>query len=745
MSMSSSTSAEHDTPFKKAYQRALKDYALTGEGEEALMCAYELGRKAVAEQMNILDLVALHQNTVWKALLCGTSIERMGAYLRRSEEFLAEVMAPFEMMHRGFDDTIHQLQQTNATLEQRVEERTRALRESQRDTADLARLYLILSSINSAIVRLQDREELFKEACRIAVNQGGYPVAWVSTRNSETVSDTWCHLAGGDPTCRTTPIDSISEEIGRSIEKVYEEGLPVVRHRDEENQVTFNGNAVAYAAYGLLPLKVEGKISGVLVLFSAEPDAFRPDEMRLLTEMAGDLSFAMEHIKKGEQLNYLAYYDQLTGLPNRSLLLEQLPLQLQAAERAGRIVVLLLVDLVHFSDVSDTYGRHVGDELLKQIARRFGESRNCEIVARLGAEKFALSFTNTNEPDLVAHLLEQEVFSTFAKPFQVGDTEAHIAVKVGISLFPADADDADTLYKYAEIALKRAHRKDEPYLLYDAAMNERIIHSVTMQAKLRKAIERGSLEVHYQPKVSAANGRLMGLEALLRYTDPETGIVMPGGFIPLLEETGMIIVIGDWVMRRAAEDLHRWRRLHLNPPRVAVNVSPIQLRQKNFIPSLRQILQDTGGLSDGLDMEITESAVMTEVKMNIPKLEAVREMGFHIAIDDFGTGYSSLSYLSQLPVNALKIDRSFIVEMTERPNSLAIVTAIITLAHSLGLEVVAEGVELEEQAKLLRLLRCELIQGNLYSRPLPASEIVHLFSLDRIPESEDRSQRTEDR
>ncbi|EKD33965.1 MAG: hypothetical protein ACD_75C02523G0001 [uncultured bacterium] len=174
-------------------------------------------------------------------------------------------------------------------------------------------------------------------------------------------------------------------------------------------------------------------------------------------------------------------------------------------------------------------------------------------------------------------------------------------------------------------------------------------------------------------------------------------------------------------------------------------MSPIQLRQKNFIQSLRQILQETGGLSDGLDMEITESAVMTEVKMNIPKLEAVREMGFHIAIDDFGTGYSSLSYLSQLPVNALKIDRSFIVEMTERPNSLAIVTSIITLAHSLGLEVVAEGVELEEQAKLLRLLRCELIQGNLYSRPLPASEIVHLFNLDRIPESEDRSQRTEGR
>ncbi len=744
--MGSQIPADQDTPFKNAYARALKEYALTEEGEEGLMCAYELGRRAVADQMNILDLVTMHQDVVWKAMRCGGSIERMSDYLRRSEEFLAEVMAPFEMMHRGFNDTIKQLQQANATLEQRVEERTYELRESQRITEDLARLYLILSSINSAIVRLEDREALFTEACRIAVNQGGYPVAWISMRNSgEIVSDTWCHLGGGSPNCQTSPVDAISEEVSSSIDRVYQEGVPIVRHRDEENPVTWNDFAGGFPAYGLLPLKIDGKVNGVFALFSSEPDAFKSEEMRLLTEMAGDLSFALEHIQKGEQLNYLAYYDLLTGLPNRSLLMEQLSLQLQAAERAGMIAVLLLVDLVHFSDVSDTYGRHVGDRLLKQIAERFGESRECETVAKLGAERFALSFTNTNEPDLVAHILEQEVFSTFAKPFQVDDTEIHIAVKVGISLFPADAGDAETLFKNAEIALKRAHRKDEPYLLYDAAMNDRIIHSVTMQAKLRKAIERGALDVHYQPKVSAANGRLMGLEALLRYTDPESGMVLPGGFIPLLEETGMIIVIGDWVMRRAAEDLYKWRRMKLNPPRVAVNVSPIQLRQKNFIPSLRQILQDTDGYSDGLDMEITESAVMTEVKQNIPKLEAVREMGFHIAIDDFGTGYSSLSYLSQLPVNALKIDRSFIVEMTERPNSMAIVSSIITLAHSLGLEVVAEGVELEEQAKMLRLLRCELLQGNLYSRPLPAEEVVQLFDLDRIPESEARGQRTEDR
>jgi EAL domain-containing protein (putative c-di-GMP-specific phosphodiesterase class I) len=248
-----------------------------------------------------------------------------------------------------------------------------------------------------------------------------------------------------------------------------------------------------------------------------------------------------------------------------------------------------------------------------------------------------------------------------------------------------------------------------------------------MEAKLRKAIELDQLVVHYQPKVSAADGRIVGMEALLRFDDPQTGLVFPKNFIHLLEETGLIFEVGFWVMRRVMEDLRHWRQLNLNPPRVAVNVSPIQLAQKTFLNVLRETLQDTGGRSDGLDIEITESAVMTEVRQNIPKLEAVREMGFQIAIDDFGTGYSSLSYLSRLPINSLKIDRSFIVDMTRHPNSLAIVTSIITLAHSLELEVVAEGVELKEQAKLLKLLRCELIQGNLYSRPLPAERIIPLL------------------
>jgi len=727
--VSSQTPADSATSFAAAYQQALVDYAFSGAGEEALMRAYELGRRAVAEQRNILDLVAMHQNFMCNAVPGSATKVQMGSYLNQSEEFLAEVLAPFEMMHRGFADTIEQLKEINATLERRVEERTRSLQESQRKAADLARLYLILSNVNSAIVRLQDREELFKEACRIAVNQGGYPVAWVNRRDpaEPETADNWCHLTGEGSVCATTPVHSLCTEVRGSIDLVYAEGKPVVRHRESDNLVSWESDP-GYAAYALLPLLLDNRVIGVFALFSTEPDSFNTDEMRLLEEMAGDISFALDHIHKSEQLNYLAYYDVLTGLPNQSLLMDRLLLQIQAAERTQTIVALLLVNLVRFSDINDTYGHHVGDSVLKQVGERFcGAAGTCETVARVGADRFALVLANIAETDQVARMLEQEVLRRFSQPFRVDGTEIHLTVQVGIALFPSDAADVDTLYKNADIALKRAQGKGEPYLLYDSAMNERIIRSVTMQAKLRKAIEKNELVVHYQPKVSTTNRRILGLEALLRYTDPSSGIVLPGRFIALLEETGLIIEVGAWVMRRVAEDLRHWRQLGLDPPRVAVNVSPIQLRQKNFVQSLRAIVEENSVPSEGLDMEITESAIMEEVKENIPKLEAVREMGFRIAIDDFGTGYSSLSYLSQLPVNALKIDQSFIVEMTERPNSLAIVSAIISLAHSLDLEVIAEGVEREDQAKLLRLLRCELIQGNLCSPPLTADEIIALL------------------
>lgn len=718
--MNHTTLSVGTSSFTKAYREALENYILAETGEEALMQAYKLGRQAVSEHCNILDLVATHQNVLLQTIMGNNGDLPMEDLLRRGQDFLSEVIAPFEMMHRGYADTIQQLQDINTTLEQRVEERTNALRKSRQKTADLARLYQILSGINSAIVRLHDRPRLFKEICRIAVMQGGYRAAWINpvAGTDQTSGIILCHHKNGVLSCETSPSPPVSAEITASMNRVIREKRPIVYHHTKDD-----GPDIDSCSHVLFPLLVDGSPVGVLALFSDKHGAFDKEEMRLLQELAGDLSFALDHIQKEEQLHYLANHDMLTGLANHNLLLERLAMQIQTADRSHSMIALLLIDLVHFSDVNDTYGRHVGDILLRQVGDRLAAATgHRETVARLSADRFAVTLINLTDTHQVAHRLERMIRTSFREAFVINGTEIHITAQVGLALFPSDADTADTLYKNSEIALKRAQSKQEPYLLYNPAMNERIIHSVTMEAKLRKAIDNDELILHYQPKVSSTDGRIIGMEALLRYIDPEKGLVLPSLFIPLLEETGMIIEFGTWVMRQAIEDIRHWRRLNLKPPRVAVNVSPIQLRQKNFLELLEEVLPQNEG-DHGLDIEITESAVMDDVDQNIPKLAAIRKMGLDIAVDDFGTGYSSLSYLSQLPIDAVKIDRSFIIDITERPNSLAIVTTIITLAHALELKVVAEGVDQEEQAKLLRLVRCDMIQGDLYCPPLPRDQM----------------------
>jgi len=714
--------------FAVVYRQALMAYVTGETSEESLMQAYDLGRSAVDKNINILELIAMHQEVLREAVPTEGAASHLREYLTRGQEFLAEVMAPFEMMHRSFNETISQLQEINATLEQRVEKRTRDLRESESKTADLARLYRILSSINSTIVRRQDCGELFREACRIAVEDGGYQMAWISLEgeDEQSAANTCCRLTDDGSACQVTPIKTISNEVDEDLDKLYRDGEPVVRHRRRESIIAKAGAAVEYAAYALLPLQLEEKTVGVFAFFSRNPEDFNDAEMQLLVELAGDLSFALDHISKEKQLNYLAYHDALTGLFNRNFLMEHLPLQFRVATRADNMVALLIIDLLHFSGINNTYGRHVGDQLLKQVGRRLCDATgNQETVARVGAHGFAVSLAGLMNTDQVAHRLEQEVLNNFNEPFKIHDEEIHVRVRVGIALFPSDGTDPDALYKYGEMALKKAHSQGVTYLLYNPAMNDRIVQSVTMEAKLRNAIVRGRLVLSYQPKIFTADESIAGMEVLVRYDDPEEGLVFPGRFIPLMEGTDMIIEIGNWVIRHAVDDLLRWRQLQLDPPRIAVNVSPYQLRQPNFVRSLMQMVGDTE--DHGLDIEITEGALMEDAEENVSKLRAIRESGFGIAIDDFGTGYSSLSYLSRLPVTALKIDRSFILDMTERSSSRAIVSTIINLAHSLNLEVIAEGVDREEHVKLLRGFGCDIIQGNIYSLPLSKEEMTALL------------------
>jgi diguanylate cyclase (GGDEF)-like protein len=458
----------------------------------------------------------------------------------------------------------------------------------------------------------------------------------------------------------------------------------------------------------------------VIALFAGEPGFFDAEETHLLLELAGDISFALDHIEKQERLDYLAYYDPLTGLANHSLFLERVAQHKRNAVSGAHRLAVLLIDLERFKNINDGLGRAAGDALLRQVGewltRDLGDA---SLIARTGADHFAVVLPQVKQESEVRQQVEKLMEALLQQPFRLNDAVFRISAKVGVALFPDDGTDADTLFRNAEAALKRAKVRGDRYLLYTQSMTETVARKLTLENQLRQALDKGEFVLHYQPVISAVSGRLTSAEALIRWNDPRTGLVPPGRFIPLLEETGLIYEAGRWALRKAIEDYLRWRAAGLAPVRIAVNVSPLQLRHRGFIAEIKEAIAIDAHAATGLELELTESLIMEDVKNSVASLREIRALGVRVAIDDFGTGFSSLSYLSRLPVDTLKIDRSFVADMTATPEGLSLVSTIINLAHSLKLNVVAEGVEIEEQARLLRLLSCDEMQGYLFGTPVP--------------------------
>src|SRR5450432_630728 len=423
-----------------------------------------------------------------------------------------------------------------------------------------------------------------------------------------------------------------------------------------------------------------------------------------------------------EKLDYLAYYDALTGLANRSLFLERVAQYMRIAAGSEHKLALFLIDLERFKNINDSLGQLAGDELLKQVAkwleRNIGDAN---LVARVGADHFAVVLPEVAAESYVTGLLEQTMAALLEQPFHMNDAVFRIAAKAGIALFPDDGDNADALFKHAEAALKNAKARGDRYLFYTQTMTDRVAGKLTLENQLRRALDNEEFVLHYQPKVNLVSGKLTSAEALIRWNDPRTGLVSPGQFIPILEETGLIYDVGRWALHKAIDDYLRWHTAGLAAVRIAVNVSPVQLRKRGFIAEVEQAIGIDAHAAAGLELEITESMIMEYIKQSVASLQAIRAMGVNIAIDDFGTGFSSLSYLSKLPVDTLKIDHSFVNDMTAGPEGLALVSTIINLAHSLNLNVVAEGVETEEQSRLLGLLGCDEMQGFLFSEPMPSA------------------------
>jgi diguanylate cyclase (GGDEF)-like protein/PAS domain S-box-containing protein len=441
--------------------------------------------------------------------------------------------------------------------------------------------------------------------------------------------------------------------------------------------------------------------------------------------LIGSVAIDITEQKRQEQkLDYLAYYDALTGLPNRALMEERLARCLeQAAGGTGR-VALAVICVNRFGIVNESLGHQAGDALLRELAGRLRSAwPDEEHVARLTSDCFACVSSGVETAADFAHALEAAVQQVSGRPCAVHGNEVAIALTAGIAVYPGDGADVDALIRNAEAALKQARSSSARYAFYQAAMNATVTETLMLEGRLRRALEEEQFVLHYQPKVSLTTGKIAGVEALLRWNDPQTGLVPPGRFIPLLEETGLIIEVGRWAVRRALTDHRAWRDEGLEPPRIAVNVSAIQLAQPDFLDVLRSEIAAHPDGARGLDLEITESLLMQDIDGNIEKLRALRDMGIRIAIDDFGTGYCSLAYLARLPINALKIDRSFVTAMADEADGMSIASTIISLGHALGLKIIAEGVESEEQRRILRLLKCEEAQGYLFHKPLPAAQL----------------------
>jgi diguanylate cyclase (GGDEF)-like protein/PAS domain S-box-containing protein len=439
-----------------------------------------------------------------------------------------------------------------------------------------------------------------------------------------------------------------------------------------------------------------------------------------------------------EQVQFLAYYDALTGLPNRTLLQDRVTKALAAARRQGHQVALLFLDLDGFKIINDSLGHPVGDLFLQEFAERLKTwAREQDTVARVGGDEFLILLTGMRD-GADAAVTAERLISAMAAEFLVQGHSLHVSCSIGVSIFPNHGTDCETLIKNADTAMYGAKESGRnSYRYFDEEMNAQVMERLTLARGLRSAMEKEELFLVYQPQMEIATGRVTGLEALLRWQHPELGLVPPDKFIRIAENSGLIVPIGEWVLRTACRQARKWQDDRLPPVSVSVNVSAVQFRQQGFCDLIRRVLRETGLAPQYLELELTESLMLANAEVTLSVVEELKSIGITLAIDDFGTGYSSFSYLKQFRVSKLKIDRSFIKDIATNPDDSAITAAIISMAKSLRLKVIAEGVENEAQMSFLRKHQCDEIQGYYFSRPLAAPDVpdmlqgtaVHAFAV----------------
>lgn len=454
------------------------------------------------------------------------------------------------------------------------------------------------------------------------------------------------------------------------------------------------------------------------------------------------IRYAIERKKAEAQILQLAYYDNLTSLPNRKLFTDRLRQAILLAERYDRMVGLLFLDLDNFKNINDSLGHEAGDSLLQKVSECL---RQClrktdtiarpeaddTIVARLGGDEFIVLLTEIKH-SYDAAIVAQRILDALSTPFFLKSQEVYITFSIGIALYPTDGKDINTLLKNADVAMYHAKNEGKNnYQFYERPMNAAALKKLTFENHLRKSLENDEFILHYQPKMDISTGKILSTEALLRWQSATMGMISPADFIPLAEETGLIIPIGEWVMQKACLQNTILQKAGFDPLHISVNVSIKQLKQKNFTKTVTEAIEKSGINPQHLELEITESIFLEDIHAIITTLKELKETGLKLSMDDFGVGYSSFRYLKNIPLDVIKIDRSFVKDVTNQSKDAAIVTAIIAMAHTLNIKVIAEGVETEEQLAFLYSKKCDEMQGFLLSKPLPIDELTRFLKRER--------------
>ncbi len=616
---------------------------------------------------------------------------------------------------------------------------TRDVTERRRQEARAAHFTRVLKmhgAIQSGVLRIRDPEELLQEVCRLAVEFGAYDSVVICMVDPDGRRARPKHRAGltipwepeeiiiGDG---TEPDASITGRALRTGELALCSDLrrsePAVLGREDLLRLGMR-SIIA------LPVTVDGARVGALTLLSSSEKAIDDEELQLLQDVAITLGLGLRSQQHADAAQFLTHYDPLTGLPKRALFCEQVNALIRPSPAPVIHPVVAVFDVHDLSGFNDTFGRSFGDSLLQQVAERVrcfaqGERHG----GHLGGGTFALAIREApGVADSMAAMIDKEVFE---RPFETDGRTFRVTGRSGLARYPLDGQDAATLVQKAEAALRRAKESGERYLHFKLQMRSDVANRLQLEYELREAIDAQQFVLYYQPQVSIATGRIESVEALLRWNNPQAGIMPPAQFLPVLESSEMIVTVGNWVLAQASEDCREFRRRGLGPLRISVNVSALQIRRRAFVEEVLRKVEGFGNDGYGIDIEITETSVLQDLEDTRSKLRLLREAGIRIAIDDFGTGYSSLGLLPTLPIDILKIDRAFIQGLPDNPASVALTASIIQIASAFGLVTVAEGVESAAQLERLRILNCHQSQGYLHWKPMPVEALQSLLERQR--------------